>query len=73
MAVTVVDRLAKVEVVWTGLVRVIFHQEVRLARLGSVVRGELVILRLQQILPVLRVRKLQLRRLDLVTCRRIPC
>ena len=71
VAVTVVHRLAEVEIVWAGLVGVIFHQEVRLTRLGPVVRGcELVILRLQQILSVLRVCKLQLWCLYLVTCRR---
>ena len=72
VAVTIVRRLAQVEIVRAGLVGVIFHQEVRLTRLGPVVRGcELVVLRLQQILTVLRVRKLQLWCFYLVTCRRI--
>ena len=56
LAVAVVSRLPEVEIVRAGLVRVILHQEVRLTGLGAVVRGcELVILWLQQILPVLRV------------------
>ena len=56
LAVAVVSRLPEVEIVRAGLVRVILHQEVRLTRLDSVVRGcELVILWLQQIVPVLGV------------------